>query len=385
VVSQINIKRQNILHECAEGKLEPLLAEVCLEAKLDCRIVRAALDIPNANGLKPLQLCSHEKTILKIMDMFPDFDIDNVDKKGNNWIHVYAKKNFVGCLKRILKSLKDEHALNRMLCQKNNNGNNPLMSCVFKNSNDALNFLLWTVFTLDDEEEDWKHMRGILHDKNTKGDALLGLLLHYQKKGSMSESIALQMEKKCHTEAESKDATMKNLTNCLKKHVEPSSNVLCAVQEVEESFETTSWIQLGSIWIQLFFQSFLMPLGIMLSDMSFDVILVIGYAYCLWTMDTQCDPPTFEDLCSGLGSSRNHTAKVISLEKINREIPSKLAVKPRFFYSLAFIVLPWFFYCIEFCHSRHLTNTIHTVNLHLYMAYVIEKKTFRNSIVKGRC
>ena len=204
------------------------------------------------------------------------------------------------------------------------------MSCVFKNSNDALTFLLCTLFSLDDEEDDRKLMNRILHEKNTKGDTLLGLLLNYEKEGSMSETIALQMEKICHTEAENRVKTMINLTACFKKHVEPSSNVLRAVQEVDESFKKTYFEKI-TIWFQLFLSSFIMPLGIMISDMSFDAILVAGYACWLYKMNTTeyttCSDNlncSFEDICSDLRSSRNDTANFLNLEKLNRDIPCKL-------------------------------------------------------------
>lgn len=355
VVSQINSKQQNLLHACAEGKLNFLISEICLSSEIDSAIVRTALDEPDSAGLMPLLICNDEKTVLEIMEVFPDLNIGHVDKKGNNLVHVYAKKNFVGCLKRIINSLNDRKRLAAVLSQKNLNGNSPPMSCVFKHSTDALNYLLCTLFTLDDEE---KNM--LLHEKNTKGDTLLGLLLYYQKEGSLSEIIALEMEKLCHNEANEKDETMKSLTNCLKSHVEPSNNVLCAIQDVEESFPKTNCEKI-TVWIQLFISSFLMPLAIMISDMSFDVLLVVGYAILLLQIGEKKSQSTLGNLCGNLSSSRNETETFPILRKLYTEIPGKLTTKPRFFYSLAFIVLPWLFYGIEFCHSRHLTNTIRQV------------------------
>ena len=77
--------------------------------------------------------------------MFPSIEFENLDRKGNNVIHIYAKKNFVRCLKRVLKLVPDEHTAKSLMSHQNDNGNNPFMSCVFKNSNDALNFLLCTI------------------------------------------------------------------------------------------------------------------------------------------------------------------------------------------------------------------------------------------------
>ena len=132
-----------------------------------------------------------------------------------------------------------------------------------------------------------------------------------------------------------------------------------------------------------------MPLGIMLSDISFDLVLVVGYAYWLFRMDAQTSIPKFETFCVGFDNyfytdkngqvlcPKNDTTIVTSnliihLEELYNEIPSQLTAKPRFFYSFAFIVLPWFFYAIEFCHSRHLTKTIHKVCLTLYLPNIIK-------------
>jgi hypothetical protein len=46
-----------------------------------------------------------------------------------------------------------------------------------------------------------------------------------------------------------------------------------------------------------------------------------------------------------------------------------LTVKPRFFYSLFFIILPWFFYFFEFFHSRHRDEITRKVSITTICAY----------------
>ena len=145
-----------------------------------------------------------------------------------------------------------------------------------------------------------------------------------------------------------------------KDHVEPSSKVLGAIQEVEESLDKTTFAKV-MIWIKLFLSSFLMPLGIMISDISFDVILVVGYAVWLVKMDDTISATDTKGVCEDLNNSTHGMEIIHNLKKLENAIPSGLGGRPRFFYSTSFVALPWFFYGIEFCHSRHLSNTINAV------------------------
>ena len=104
-----------------------------------------------------------------------------------------------------------------------------------------------------------------------------------------------------------------------------------------------------------------MPLGIMISDISFDVILVVGYAAYLLNASDIVNITEVNQICDEPNNSINETETFMNLRRLDRNIPNKLTGIPRFFYSLAFVVLPGFFYGIEFCHSRHLTSTIKQV------------------------
>ena len=349
-----NNKKQNILHACSDRKLNSLLTEICLSSKINKDTLKDAMYQSDADGCTPLHICTDESTILKILDIIASVGIDvcisHLDKKQNNIIHTYAKRNFVYCLRRIFKLISDDAKIRCILAQKNHNGNNPLMSCVFKNSTSALNFLLCTLFTMDYDLPNNELMRTILHSENTNGETLLGLILHYQQNMHLPETIALEMEKMCHTETD-KATTMEHLTQCLRNHVEPSREVLYAIEEVNDSYEKTR-CERFVIGIQLFFSSFLMPSGVMVFDIAFDILLVIGYAaYVIENIDTTID---IEDICSITNTSSNVSSELTFL----KSIPEQFDWVPRFSYSLAFLVIPWIFYGIEFFHSRHLTNTI---------------------------
>ena len=149
---------------------------------------------------------------------------------------------------------------------------------------------------------------------------------------------------------------MSKLTQCLKDHVEPTNEIISAMKEVEESFEKTSSFQKFTTWISLFLSSFLIPLSVMVSDMSFDNILVFGpqgyVQYLVKTNDT-LPLPNVTNLCYEVGNSSRDSEKFSRLTSLQQKIPSGLTGKPIFGYSLTFIVLPWCFYFIEFLHSRH--------------------------------
>ena len=114
----------------------------------------------------------------------------------------------------------------------------------------------------------------------------------------------------------------------------------------------------------------------MTMDILFDVFLVREYYYtnqdCLtaqWQgchslsyQDTICGTNTTEPvpLANGIGffcvptDSRNacNITQSVKIDDLNIFcIPLKLDVKPRFLYSLGFVIWPWVYYVIEFLQS----------------------------------
>ena len=163
---------------------------------------------------------------------------------------------------------------------------------------------------------------------------------------------------------------MKNLTQCLRNHVEPSSEVLYALEEVNDSYEKTS-CERFVIGTKLFFSSFVMPSGVMIFDITFDILLVIGYATYFLLVQNISTAIDVKDICSSNNTSLNISSGLMVL----KSIPEKFTWAPRFFYSVAFLVIPWIFYGIEFCHSRHMTNTITKVyHIRLYILQYLHLK-----------
>ena len=370
-MTHVNRRNQNILHACADGKLNRLLVNICTETQINIDSLKIALSQSDVNGMTPMHLCTDEETIIQIMEKITSrgirISIGHVDKKGNNTVHIYAKRNFVYCLRKIFKLVADDEKIRDILAQKNHHGNNPLMSCVFKNSTDALNFLLCTLFTMDFDCQNNEFMWQILHSENNKGETLLGNILHYQQNTPLPETIALQMEKMCHMKVDDKPKTMEKLTECLKSHVEPSNEVMVAMKEVEDSYEKTM-SERCTVWFNLFISSFLVPSIVMVLDIAFDVLLVLAYFYAAYnlltpndTTKTILDDNYFNSTCgnSTLSTDGMNTWRAELLYMA--EIPKTLTDKSRFYYALAFLVIPWIFYAIEFCHSRHLQSTIKQV------------------------
>ena len=366
VVTSIGVKGkqsgQNLLHSCVNGKENELFVAICLEPKIDRYTLVTALNHPNNNGLMPLYICDDEDAVLQIMEKFDNLKLDHETKKGNSLLHVLAKRNFIRCIKKMFRAVQDEEKILNMISKQNKHGNNPLMSCIFKNSGDALNLLLCNLFSLDFDRQDGKVLKDILHERNKTGETLLGLVLEYQQTMRLPENLVLELERICHKKGQEKIETVTELTLCLKNHEEASSEAFNAIKEVENSYEKTNYERIP-IWIQLFLSSFLVPFGVMVSDMSFDIILLVGYAAYLLLRDDSINPATMEAVCPGSNPNnsviilRSYLNDVEHLLRLENDIPNHLSGRPRFFYSLFFIVLPWVFYAIEFCHSRHLSTT----------------------------
>ena len=116
-------------------------------------------------------------------------------------------------------------------------------------------------------------------------------------------------------------------------------------------------------WLSLFVTTLVVPLGILTSDMTFDLILVVAYGAWLYK-DDDSESPSKLPVCYSMKNATNETdsyTNIDDLNKLNTDIPSQLTGKPRFWYALAFIVFPWIFYGIEFFHSRHFTWTVRKV------------------------
>ena len=281
------------------------------------------------------------------MGIISNFNTNHKDGKGNNVIHIFGKKDFKLVIKTIFDTL-NESEIGKLLVEKNQNGNNPLMSCVFKNSNATLNLLLCTLFTLHVYEKNYELVGSILHDKNRSGSTLVTLILHFQQGKSLSKSLALQMENNYHTTVtDDKSTNIARLTTCLRDNVEPSVEVLHALEDVENCYEKDKWGMI-MIFINLFITLFLVPFLVMVFDISFDIIVVKYYYKEMIYGDSKNS--------TGFNCTHLNGSSVITVQKRTEElllIPEELDATPRFYYSIGFLILPWMFYFIEFLHSRY--------------------------------
>ena len=373
-ITELNSKSKNILHTCSESRMNNLFAKICLAPELDKSVIEKAVNEPNAVGLTPLECCDDEQTVLKIMDAISSFDTEHVDVDRNNVIHIYAKKNFQTCVRKII--LQEEKRVRELLLHKNKNGNHPLMSCVLRSSEDVLNFLLGFLLTMDKNEKNKTLIKHLLHQPNTKGDTLLGVILHYQQGTLVPQTIAIELEKYCHTIPDDKPQTLKNLAECLRHNVDPSIEVQKVMKDVHESYDKS---RIEKIWIsiKLFWSSCLVPMSVMISDLTFDAILVTVYACYLWIQDdriTSIDQmyacnvpgnsiddfttPVYQPLSQQTYSPTTMTTlTTLSTSDFLQDIPNGLNGRSRYFYSAVFMILPSFFYGFEFRHSRHYSTT----------------------------
>jgi hypothetical protein len=353
ILTHLNRNQKNIFHTCADNQTNDLLLAICNDPSIKPDAVDTAINQENADKQTPLDCCSDEKTVLSVMGIISNFNTNHKDGKGNNIIHIFGKKDFKLVIKTIFDMLS-ESEISKLLVETNQNGNNPLMSCVFKNSNATLNLLLCTLFTLHVNEQNYELVGSILHDQNTSGSTLLSLILHFQQGKALSKSLALQMEKNYHTVTDNKSMTMAKLTTCLRDNVEASVEVLHALEDVEKCYEENKFGMI-MIFINLFITLFLVPFLVMGFDVSFDIVVVKYYYKEMTNGYNKTD--SFD--CTNLNGS-----SIIAVQKRTEElllIPEKLNATPRFYYSIGFLIFPWMFYFIEFLHSRYYGNLVKKV------------------------
>ena len=352
ILTCLNSNQKNIFHNCAENQRNDLLLIMCKDVHVKPDVLEMALNQENGDKHTPLDCCSNEDTILCIIDILPKFDTAHKDGKGNNVIHIFGKKNFKLVIQKIFMILSDQQEIIKLLMHKNDNGNNPLMSCTFKNSSDTLNLLLCTLFTFQGSEQNHELVGSILHDQNTIGNTLLSLILHYQQSRALSKTLALQMEKNYHSVYDKKSLTLARLTKCLRDNVEPSVEVLNALKDVEDCYEKSK-LGMIMVFITLFITLFLIPFLVMTFDITFDVLLLIEYYKDMDKEINSTEP------CVGLNSSKINIIQA-NTEKLLK-IPDELTGRPRFYYSLGFLFFPWIFYSIEFLHSSYYTHLLKKV------------------------
>ena len=164
------------------------------------------------------------------------------------------------------------------------------------------------------------------------------------------------MEKDYHLVANNKDKTIAKLTTCLKNNVDPSTEVMNALHDVENCYDK-SITQIILLFITLLMIELLIPFLVMIFDMATDGYLVVEYY-------KEIDQSILLEKNSTMLCSRLNESIINGIEEETEdlfEIPGALTGLPRFVYSLLFLIIPWIFYFIEYIHSRYYTNLIRKV------------------------
>ena len=246
-----------------------------------------------------------------------------------------------------------------------------------------LAFLSFSFFAMSSEADDEKfYMNKVLHQKSKHANTLLLLCLQQEETLRAPLTILLGMEKKYHSEKTPNGEDIFNeeeLTQCFHDNLNSSDDVLKALQEVRRSNKKGK-TAIFWIWIKSFATKFLLPIGIMASDILFDVFLVREYSNydqdCLNLHWMSChsfqNQTTSGPICGqntahiprGDGRdffcvpdrdcrSMNVSLPVGPSDSLNIFCaPLQLSGQSRFRYSLGFVLWPWLCYSAEFLHSE---------------------------------
>ena len=368
-----NSKEENILHMCSSTGQNNLLLDICTSRKLPKENIEEALLHRNSRGRTALSLCTDEDIILTILasvDIIRNPKIKTTDAQGKNILHNYAQRDLNNAIGFLIKRLPENEAI-EMVCQEStSNKSNVFMTSAIHGSGKTLELLLNFALLFKVDNSSFS-MDTMLHHKNEYGNTLLSLILQSKDDLLVPKMIVLGMEKEFH----SRDGKGDGLMCCFHNNLEASGEVLEAIKDVRKTQEKSTAAIVG-IWVQSFFKAFLVPVGIMSIDVAFDVFLVREYAQ----MDSNCLTALW-DACS---SSLNETPPALTCGSNSTElvprgngagffclpkekcydlpsvptsslnifcIPLKLGARPRFFYSIGFIVCPWVYFSVEFLQS----------------------------------
>ena len=366
-----NRKNESIFQLCASYDQNQLLLEMCTSETLTKECIMKALVEQNPDGQTTLNMCRDETvlmTILKSIDI-SKLEIGKLDKKGKNILHHMAQKDFSQVIKLLNEKLPDTQFKDMILQQSSSNKSNVLMTAAVFSSEKSLNMLLHIVSLLKSFEGK-ETLEKILHTKNEYNDNLLGLVLQHKDSLHISKHILLELEGKFHSNTD-------DMEKCFHDNLTPSIEVLEAIQAVDRT-KPKSRCTVMSIRAKTFVTSFCIPVALMAVDIGFDVALVRVFKdadpVCLttqWeacgTTTAACAPNTlylgacnatrasaFSNITTACGSNtRTWDWEPSDVQSASPFfcIPLKLALGPRFYYSLGFIIWPWVYYFIEFWQS----------------------------------
>ena len=135
---------------------------------------------------------------------------------------------------------------------------------------------------------------------------------------------------------------------------------------------TTLISRIVFIWIQVFLKTLLIPVVLLFLDAVPDIVLVDSYRQNWWNPTSRYRLPSdYQDFDSCQDSNRSTSMPFVCF-------PKKLGHDAKFFYALAFVISPWFFYLFEYFHSDHCVN-FQKVSLVFYLQLLLTTPISRNS------
>lgn len=152
----------------------------------------------------------------------------------------------------------------------------------------------------------------------------------------------------------------KQLTKCLREHLVPSQEVQNALHEVDTLLPKTT-LQKVFIWMRVFLMSLFIPVLLLCTDVAFDGILVYKYR----DYEDSDLEDHYKSCRDRTNVESNDTYCEMSMSATMPFVCSPLALDKysRLNYSLAFVIIPWIFYCIEYGQSKYWEKSVE-VNFH---------------------
>ena len=347
---QEHLKNVAVLLACAEaGKNELLL-------KIAAKIEKQEILKPTAGGRTVLDLCNDPEVVFKILQLLMPLtqledELSKIqdNEKGKNLLHHWSGNNFYEVIDFFRRAVSSA-TFKQMSEEKTKNGSNALMVSAAHGSKECLQIFLHFISLEMSFNEHNKAKEEILHARNNYDSTLLSLILQQGKKLEVSKHILLDWEMQAH-EVETRGKTeevhlkRKELTQCLRKHLQASDEVQIALRDVDNSLKKKQ-SKMIFIWVVVFCQCLLLPVSLLLLDAVPDMILVDSYRndwYESIPWNRTMHDSNFE-VCSRNNCSENMRFVCF---------PHKLERFPKFVYALIFVLSPWVFYFFEYLHSGH--------------------------------
>ena len=388
VIKSKDQRHNNLFHLCARFSKYDVFTEVGKSISSDMKsirleIARALLEPHKVSGNLPFHLLRDEKgeflmidLLVKLQDRELELGIDLTkdfvevkNKKKNNSLSTYAKRNYKLVIDWIMNYTSNEN-LKKFLLEVNIKGNNSPMICVVHNRNSILKRYLMFLFSTNCVTN--KELEQFLHQRNIFNETILSLVLQHESTMLLPQMLLLEKEKEIHQnngnngEEDNKTGTMESLSSCLRNNDLRSAEVAKTIARVDDSYEKTTCWEKFRIIISIMITSFLIPMAIQVSDLSFDGLVVHNY----WSKVVNVSKvESLKD--DAMSISYNCRAKNFSNDLA--DIPAALDDIPILGYSLAFMIFPCIFYTIEYFMSRYFKETEREVsmltNILLYASY----------------